>query len=296
MSIGNSTDPNQKEGWRRDGPEEKKNWRRTPTESESSRCWREEERETGLLSVRRDRRKGERRVDTTSTRETTESRSLSSSDRWHDGSVRNPGHESRRDSKWSSRWGTEEKEKESFSEKRTDAEKEKEDTCSDNQPLVTSNRSVSERDTDSRDKWRPRHRMELHSSGSTSSRAAPGFGPEKGRLESHNSGFTIGRGRSNGIGRSSCASPISAIHLFKSECVPGKPNLSADAFRYPRGKLLDIYRWRKLDPSFAAMPVGMEESPPLIQLEIIEPLAFVAPAIEEEVTHVFCDQLLPLFI
>ncbi|XVF44293.1 hypothetical protein PTKIN_Ptkin02bG0108900 [Pterospermum kingtungense] len=282
LSIGSSTDPNQKEGWRRDGFEEKKDWRRTLTESESSRCWREEERETSLLSGRRDRRKGERRVDTSSTRETTESRSLSSSDRRHDCNIRNPGHESRRDSKWSSRWGTEDKEKESLSEKRTDVEKEKEDTGSDNQPFVTSNRSISERETESRDKWRPRHRMELHSIGSTSSRAAPGFGPEKGKLESHNPGFTIGRGRSNGIGRSSCASTMGAIHSFKSESVPGKPNLSVDSFCYPRGKLLDIYRWRKLNPSFAAMPVGMEESPPLIKVEIVEPLAFVAPVTEEE--------------
>ncbi|XWS39352.1 hypothetical protein CRYUN_Cryun18bG0045400 [Craigia yunnanensis] len=281
VSTGNSSDPNQ-EGWRLDGSEEKKDWRRILTESESSRCWREEERETGLLSSRRDWRKGERRVDTTSMRETTESRSLSSSDRWHDCNIRNPGHESRRDSKWSSRWGPEDKEKESHSEKRMNAEKEKEDTHNDNQSFVISNRSVSERDTDSRDKWRPRHRMEVHSSGSTSSRAAPGFGPEKGRVESHNPGFTIGRGRSTGIGRYSSASSFSAIHSFKSESVPGKSNLLADTFRYPRGKLLDIYRRQKVDPSFDAMLDGMEESPLLTQVGIIEPLAFVAPDSGEE--------------
>ncbi|XP_022777068.1 uncharacterized protein LOC111318448 isoform X2 [Durio zibethinus] len=282
VSTGNSSDPNQKEGWRLDGSEEKKDWRRTLTESESSRRWREEERETGLLSSRRDRRKGERHVDTPSTRETTESRSLSSFDRWHDGNIRNPGHESRRDSKWSSRWGPEDKEKESHSEKRTDAEKGKEDTHNDNQSFVSSNRSVAERETDSRDKWRPRHRMEVHSSGLTSSRAAPGFGAEKGRVDCHNLGFTVGRGRSTGIGRSSCASPIGAVHSFKSESVPGKPNPSADTFCYPRGKLLDIYRMQKLGQSFAAMPDGMEESPPLILVDDIEPLAFVAPDTEEE--------------
>ncbi|XWS54039.1 hypothetical protein CRYUN_Cryun10bG0053900 [Craigia yunnanensis] len=282
VSTGNSSDPSQKEGWCLDASVDKKDWRRILTESESSRCWREEERETGLLSSRRDRRKGERRVDTTSTRETTESRSLSSSDWWHDGNICNPGHESRRDCKWSSRCLPEDREKESRSEKRTDAEKEKEDTHNDNQSFVSSNCSVSERDTDSRDKWRPRHRMEVHSSGSTSSRAAPGFGPEKAGVESHNPGFTIGRGRSTGIGRSSSASSISAIHSFKSESAPGKPNLLADIFRYPRGKLLDIYRWQKLDPFFAAMPDGMEESPPLTQVGIIEPLAFVAPDTGEE--------------
>ena len=162
-----------------------------------------------------------------------------------------------------SRWGPEDKEKESRSEKRTNAEKEKEDTHNDNQSFVISNCSVSDRDTDSCDKWRPRHRMEVHSSGSTSSRAAPGFGPEKGRVESHNPGFTIGWGRSTGIGRSSSASSINAIHSFISESVLGKSNLLAYTFCYPRGKLLDIYRRQKLDPSFDAMPNGMEESPPL---------------------------------
>ncbi|XP_022727433.1 uncharacterized protein LOC111283235 isoform X2 [Durio zibethinus] len=282
VSTGNSSDPNQKEGWCLDGSEETKDWRRILTESESSRRWREEERESSLLSGRRDRRKGERRLDTTSTRETTESRLLSSSDWCHDGNTRNPGHESLRDSKWSSRWGPEDKEKESCFEKRMDTEKEKENTKSDSQPFVSSNRSGSERDIDSNDKWRPRHRMELHSSGSTTSRPAPGFGPEKGRLENHNPGFTIGRGRSTGVGRSSCASPIGAIHSFKSEILPGKPNLFAGTFRYPRSKLLDIYRRQKLDPSFAAMPDGMEESPPLTQVGIIEPLAFFAPDTEEE--------------
>ncbi|XVE66059.1 hypothetical protein DITRI_Ditri08aG0051100 [Diplodiscus trichospermus] len=282
VSTVNSIDPNQKEGWRLDGSEEKKDWRKILTESDSSRRWREEEREIGLLSSRRDRRKGERRVDTILVRETTESRSLSSSDRWHDSGIRNPGHESRRDSKWSSRWGPEDKEKESRSEKRMDGEKEKEDTSNDSLSLVSSHRSVSERNTDSRDKWRPRHRMEVHSSGSTSSRAAFGFGPEKGRVESRNPGFTFGRGRSTSIGRSSSANSIGAIHSFKSETIPGKPNLLVDTFRYPRGKLLDIYRWEKLNPSFATMPDGMNESPPLTQVSVIEPLAFVAPDIEEE--------------
>ncbi|XVE66062.1 hypothetical protein DITRI_Ditri08aG0051200 [Diplodiscus trichospermus] len=282
VSTVNSIDPNQKEGWRLDGSEEKKDWRKILSETESSRRWREEERETGLLSSRRDRRKGERRVDTTSTRETTESRSLSSSDRWNDSNVRNPGHESRRDSKWSSRWGPEDKEKESRSEKRTDGEKEKEDANNDSQSLVSSNRSLFERDTDSRDKWRPRHRMEVHSSGSTFSRAASGFGPEKGRVESRNPGFTFGRGRSTCMGRSSSANSIGAIHSFKSESVPGKPNLLADTFCYPRGKLLDIYRREKRNPSFATVLDGMDESPPLTQVSIVEPLAFVAPDTEEE--------------
>ncbi|KAL9420626.1 hypothetical protein AB3S75_038237 [Citrus x aurantiifolia] len=272
VSLGSSSDPNQKESWRVEGSEDKKDWRRSAADGEISRRWREEERETGLLGGRRDRRKTDRRVDNVPARDSIDSRTLPSSDRWHD----NP----RRDSKWSSRWGPEDKEKESRNEKRIDVEKDKDDAHTDSQSFVSSNRSASERDPDTRDKWRPRHRMEVHSGGSTSYRAAPGFGIERGRVESSNLGFTMGRGRSNVIGRGTSAGPIGAL---QSESVPGKPTLSADTFCYPRAKLLDIYRRQKNDPSFATMPDGMEELSPLTHAHVIKPMAFVTPDPEEEV-------------
>ncbi|KAH9708077.1 GYF domain-containing protein [Citrus sinensis] len=272
VSLGSSSDPNQKESWRVEGSEEKKDWRRSAADGEISRRWREEERETGLLGGRRDRRKTDRRVDNVLARDSIDSRTLPSSDRWHD----NP----RRDSKWSSRWGPEDKEKESRNEKRIDVEKDKDDAHTDSQSFVSSNRSASERDPDTRDKWRPRHRMEVHSGGSTSYRAAPGFGIERGRVESSNLGFTMGRGRSNVIGRGTSAGPIGAL---QSESIPGKPTLSADTFCYPRAKLLDIYRRQKNDPSFTTMPDGMEELSPLTHAHVIKPMAFVTPDPEEEV-------------
>ncbi|KAJ8773679.1 hypothetical protein K2173_005925 [Erythroxylum novogranatense] len=282
VCLGNSGDPSQKEAWRLDGSEDKKDWRRIASESEGSRRWREEERETGLLGGRRDRRKTDRRTESVSIRDTIENRVLASSDRWHDGSNRNSAHETRRDSKWSSRWGPEEKDKESRIEKRADAEKEKDDTQNENHPSTGSNRLTSERDSDSRDKWRPRHRMEIHSSGSSSYRAAPGFGLERGRTEGSNLGFTLGRGRSNAIGRASSATICSAAHPYKNGSSIGKLNLPTDTFCYPRGKLLDIYRSHKLDPYFGIMPEKMYECPPITELGFVEPLAFVTPATEEE--------------
>uniref|UniRef100_A0A2P2ME36 Uncharacterized protein LOC105644854 isoform X2 n=1 Tax=Rhizophora mucronata TaxID=61149 RepID=A0A2P2ME36_RHIMU len=282
VSLGNSNDPNQKDGWRMDGSEDKKDWRRTAPDSEGSRRWREEERETGLLGARRDRRKTDRRADGVSIRETVESRVLSSSDRWHDGGNRNSGHEARRDSKWTSRWGPEDKDKEPRINKKADAEKEKEDVQNDNQSSMGSSRATSERDSDTRDKWRPRHRMEVHSGGSGSYRAAPGFGPERGCIEGPNLGFTFGRGRANAIGRSSSAATVSTANSHKNGIVIGKPNISSDTFCYPRGKLLNIYRTHKLDSSFSMIPDHMDESPPITQEGFIEPMAFVAPDAEEE--------------
>ncbi|KAL9271097.1 ESSENTIAL FOR POTEXVIRUS ACCUMULATION 1-like protein [Drosera capensis] len=254
LSLGNSNELNQEEG-------DKKDWRKAVSESEGSHRWREEERETGFLG-RRDRKKSEN----VSTREGVETRSLTASDRWSDANNRNSAHETRHDSKWSSRWGPEEKEKEGRTEKKPT--KDKEEVSSDYQSIRTGNRAVGERDSESRDKWRPRHRLESNSSAPTTYRAAPGFGPEKGRVEGPPLGFALGRGRSNGV-------PISKLPL-------GCANSgSAENFRYPRGKLLDIYRVQKLGSAFSGMP-SIEQAPPVTQVEYVDPLALVAPDAEEE--------------
>ncbi|KAM6562629.1 hypothetical protein CsatB_022627 [Cannabis sativa] len=276
-SLGNSTESNLKDVWRLE--EDKKDRKRINTDGESSRRWREEERETSLLGGRRERKKVERR-DNSSMRETTDNRALPTSERWNDG--RNSAHETRRDNKWSSRWGPEDKDKEARNEKRTDVEKE--DTHSESQTTVGSNRPTAERDLDSRDKWRPRHRMEVHPSGSATYRAAPGFGLERGKVEGSNLGFARGRGRPNVAGRSSCIGTASATCSDRTESVPGKLRYSADRFYYPRGKLLDLYRQNQLDPSFVTMPNEMEDSPPITEVGLVEPLAFLAPDAAEEAT------------
>ncbi|KAJ6421025.1 hypothetical protein OIU84_028406 [Salix udensis] len=273
LSLGNSTDNNLKDNWRLDGTQDKKDRRRIASDIESSRRWREEERDTGLLG-RRDRRKDDHRVDSVSTRDISENRTLSSSDRWHDSNNRILGYESRRDSKWSSRWGPEDKEKGSLTDKRADVEKE--DTHSDKQNFGTDNRPTSDLENDSRDKWRPRHRMEVHAGGPAAYRSAPGFGSDRGRVESSNVRFAVGRGRSSNsgnsqIGRHLNSSPIGSITVDKNH-----------TFCYPRGKLLDIYRKHKTLPSFDSMPDGMEHACPITQETAIKPLAFVSPDAEEE--------------
>ncbi|XP_044465312.1 uncharacterized protein LOC123195586 isoform X2 [Mangifera indica] len=277
LPLANTTDTNLKDSWRLDGSQDKKDWRKTVPDIESSRRWREEERETGILG-RRDRRKEDRRADVTSSRDISETRALSSADRWHDPSNRTSGHESRRDSKWSSRWGPEDKEKETRTEKRTEAEKE--DTQIDRQYFASGNRTTSERDNDSRDKWRPRHRMEVHAGGSAAYRSAPGFGLERGRVESSNIRFAPGRGRSTISGSLQIGRPP---HVSVIGSVPvGKISSSSAVYCYPRGKLLDIYRKQKPLPNFDSIPDEMDHLSPITEVASIEPLAFVAPDAEEE--------------
>ncbi|XP_071690870.1 uncharacterized protein [Rutidosis leptorrhynchoides] len=274
LSLGSSADINVKD-LRSDATDDKKDWRKVASETESARRWREEERETGLLG-RRERRKIDRRADVG--RDSTDTRVPPPSDRWNDAGNRNAGSDSRRDSKWSSRWGPDEKEKEKEArmEKKTDVEKE--DAHGDTQTHSVTSKLLSERDPDARDKWRPRHRMETNSTAPGSFRAAPGFGLEKGRAEGSNAGFTIGRGRSSGTG----PRPSSAGSIGNNDSVPGKPGVSDGMFFYPRGKLLDIYRSQKLEPSFSNMSDKIVQVPPITQVTYVEPLAFVVPDKEEE--------------
>ncbi|XP_050383919.1 protein ESSENTIAL FOR POTEXVIRUS ACCUMULATION 1-like isoform X2 [Argentina anserina] len=287
LALGNSSDSNTRDVWRSDGSRDRKDWRRNAPDLDGNRRWREEERETGLLG-RRDRKKEDRRVGVSS-RDITENRAedhrvggpstrdvpenkIMSSDRWH---------ESRRDNKWSSRWGPEDKDKDSRIEK-TDLERE--DAHVDKQSLVSSNRANPERDGDSRDKWRPRHRMEVQSGGPVPYRAAPGFGMARGQVEKV--GFASGRGRSQTsgsaqIGRPSYISTIGSVP-DQNQNVLGKAGPLTEKFRYPRGKLLDIYRKQKTESAFDIVPEGMEHVSPITQVGYIEPLAFVAPHAEEE--------------
>ncbi|ESQ34142.1 hypothetical protein EUTSA_v10006550mg [Eutrema salsugineum] len=282
VPMGNPSDPNLKDAWRLDAPEDKKDWKKIVPENETSRRWREEERETGLLSARKgDRRKSERRIDNVSSRETGDSKTFASSDRWNDVNSRAAVHETRRDNKWSSRWGPEDKDKETRSEK-VDNNKDKEEPHMESQSAVGSVRATSERDSEPRDKWRPRHRMEPQSGGPNSYRAAPGFGLDKGRTEGPHLGFTVGRGRASVTGRGSSTTLIGAGAFLRSEGIPGKQSPAASMYQYPRAKLLDLYRKQKPDPSLGRVPIEMEEVASITQVALIEPLAFIAPDAEEE--------------
>ncbi|KAG8655973.1 protein ESSENTIAL FOR POTEXVIRUS ACCUMULATION 1 isoform X5 [Manihot esculenta] len=274
LSHGNSPD-NLKNSWQLDGSQDKKDWRKISSDLEIKRSWREEERDTSLLG-RRDRRKDDRGADAVSTRDISETRLLSSSDRWCDSNSRNSGHESWRDSKWSSRWGPEDKEKNPRTEKRTYVEKE--DSCTHKQTVVTGSRTASERENDSREKWRPRHRMEVHAGGTAAYRSAPGFGSEKGRMEASAIRFAAGRGRSNSNGSISIAAHSSA----SASAIGSIPLDKNQSYCYRRGKLLDIYRRQKDLPSFDTMPDGMENVASVTLEVAIKPLSLVAPDAEEE--------------
>lgn len=301
-SNGGSSDSVSKERWKpdgnRDGDKRRDWWRTMSTEADGGAGtrrdrWREDERESSLLG-RRDRwkeggdatdaRRADRWAENLSTpRDPVESRRAPPSERRSDPANRETNYEGRRDSKWNTRWGPEDKEKETRREKRSEFEKEGEGYR--DRQHINSSRNENEREADasSRDRWRP-HSITARSKGEmpplsiTPPKTAPGFGTGRGRGDSTPSGFSVGRGRANFPGSGPLHGSFPSIGS-----PPSVDRGDAGAgFRYPRAKLLDIYR--KCSSSFSnrKLPEGFIEVPQLTQAEPFEPLAFFTPDMDEE--------------
>ncbi|KAL2608476.1 hypothetical protein R1flu_027049 [Riccia fluitans] len=296
--------------------ERKRDWWRSISlerDADNSRRerWREEERENST-ATRRDRwkegerenaetrRGGERWTENNAGREATEIRRLPS-DRWNDTTNRETSFDARRDSKWSTRWGPEDKEKDFRREKWLEPEKEGESHRERQIPNHTLNpvnmrEGERESDTGTRDRaWRPhsfmsRGRGEAPPPGAAPPKFAPGFGVGRGRGDGPNVGFAAGRGRANFSASGllhgpPTGNPIGAPPAAdKWDGSQGKASAFQDnMFRYPRGKLLDVYRKIGNSPTFSKYPDGFAEVPQLTQPEVLEPLAFFSPDMEEEV-------------
>eukprot|EP00250_Pteridium_aquilinum_P034204 c7234_g2_i1 orf=265-3567(+) len=298
-SHGGSSDFVSKERWRPEGirdAEKRRDWRRPGTDGDGGRRdrWREEERE-GTQAGRRERWKDvgdgnndARRTDrwaenTTNTRDSVDPR-RAPSERWPESSSRDTALESgRRDSKWSTRWGPEDKDKR---EKRSENEKEGDGGQHRDRLhiLPNSSRTENEREVDSsaRDRWRPpsiasRGKGEAPPLGSTPPKYAPGFGMGRGRGEGSAIGFAVGRGRpGSGVIPGLRPSSIGASSVVDKSDV-------GQAYWYPRAKILDIYRKSRVFSSFTEFPEGFSEASQVTEVEPLEPLAFIAPDEEEEV-------------
>ncbi|CAK9211706.1 unnamed protein product [Sphagnum troendelagicum] len=307
-------------------PKGNRDWRRTISlerdfDGNRREGWCEEERENNSLGPRRDRwKEGERAVEQISSplqnrrginerraennmaagREPGEPLRRAPADRWADTNSREANFDNRRDSKWSTRWGPEDKERE-LRGPRDVHDKEVVDTGGHHQRHVTTISSgrdyERDRDRDMREldsgargdrAWRShslasRGRGEGPPSGATPPKMAPGFGIGRGRGDPTGLGFSVGRGRANFTGilqGPPLSSPIGASSLLDKWNGGGDDN---NAFQYPRAKLLDIYRKVGALSSFAKYPDGFIEVQLLTQSKVSEPLAFITPDMEEEV-------------
>ncbi|KAI3851317.1 hypothetical protein MKX03_023073 [Papaver bracteatum] len=271
-------------------------FRPTVHDSESGRRdrWRDEERDTSS-AIRRDRwregdkeltdpRKTDRWVDNSSNRSVGEAR-RPPSERWADSSNRDTNYDQRRENKWNTRWGPDEKESESWREK-LDVGRDGEVPRDKGLPYL----SPHGKDEREGDHYRPWRSTASQSRGKGESphpvtqiptKQTP-FGYGRSRGENAPPTFSIGRGRGGSAGNSmqsvSSQSYSSGSVLERGESGHGDPS----PLKYSRTKLLDLFRTTDLR-SLKKPLDGFAEIPSLTQEDPLEPLALSEPTPEESV-------------
>ncbi|XP_040997643.1 protein ESSENTIAL FOR POTEXVIRUS ACCUMULATION 1-like [Juglans microcarpa x Juglans regia] len=250
--------------------------------------WRDEERDTNS-SMRKDRwrdgdkdlgdnRRTDRWVENSSSRHIGEVRRVSS-ERWSDSSNRDTNYEQRRESKWNTRWGPDDKETEGVREKWTDSGRDG-DVHLDKGLSHVANQGKDEREGDHYRPWRPsslqsRGRGEPHHQTVMSGKQVSTFSYGRGRGETTPPTFSLGRGRvSYGGGSLSMHSLGSGGDRVESG--HGEPY----HLRYSRTKLLEVYRLTDTS-SCEKLVDGFLQVHSLTQDQSLEPLALWAPTSEE---------------
>lgn len=256
--------------------------------------WRDEERDTNS-SVRKDRwrdgekefsetRRVDRWADNLSNRRYGEAR-RAPSERWSDSSHRDSNYEQRRESKWNTRWGPDDKETEVIRDKWTDSGRDKELPA--DKGLPHPNQAKDEKEGDHYRPWRPssmqgRGREPAHNQSPIPNKQST-FSYGRGRGENA-SIFSLGRGRYNPGG-----SAINNNSGYSQTVgnVPEKLDIGhgeSSPFRYSRTKLIDIYRITDLK-SYQKV-IEELQVPTLTQEDPLEPLALCTPNTDEMVTLV----------
>ncbi|MQL83346.1 hypothetical protein Taro_015840, partial [Colocasia esculenta] len=262
--------------------------------------WHDEEREMNF-AVRKDRwRDGDKDKETADSRweRWTEHSSRhsgevrrASADRWNDSVNRETNFEQRRESKWNTRWGPDDKESDGWREKRMDSGRDGEGSRDKGTPhQLNPGKDVEKEGGHYSRPWRPNSLARGRGdSPLTHVKQGQTFIYGRGRGENGSPFFSAGRGKSNSI---MVSSDSSASHSQFLGSLPEKPvgvHGDSSALRYSRMKLLDIYRVvnvkndrKKLDDFI--------EVPSLTQVEPLEPLAISAPSPEELVVFKGIDK------
>lgn len=248
--------------------------------------WRDEERDT-LSTVRKDRwRNGDKdfadnkkidRWDNVGPRNFGEPR-RGPNDRWTDSGNKDAGQEQRRESKWNSRWGPDDKEAE-ITRNRWD------ESGKDGEIIREKGPSLPSDDGDHYRPWRPsqgRGRGEALHSQSTPNKQVTAFSHSRGRGD-NTAIFSAGRGRLS-PGGSLFTSASNQSHppgsaSDKGESGHGEPS----HLRYSRMKLLDVYRMADVE-CYEKFPDGFIEVPSLTCEQPLDPLALCTPSSDEVVS------------
>ncbi|XP_048130994.1 protein ESSENTIAL FOR POTEXVIRUS ACCUMULATION 1 isoform X2 [Rhodamnia argentea] len=249
--------------------------------------WRDEERDTNS-SIRKDRwRDFDRELGDTRKTERWENSARSfgelrraPSGRWTDsGSRDNNSHEQRRDSKWSTHWGPDDKAADGSREKWMDSGKNGDVPNKGLVPLGN-----NRKDEDHLRPWRPsslqgRSRGEPPHHQTPTNRHVPAFSYGRGSGENDQATFPLGQARNSSVGSSfDRMMPTVVTDSEKGDSVHG----DSATLRYSRTKLLDIYRMTDVS-SLQNIGHGITLVPSLTLEEVSGPLALCSPNPEEMV-------------
>ncbi|KAM0967835.1 hypothetical protein ACFX2A_016567 [Malus domestica] len=254
--------------------------------------WRDEERDTNS-SGRKDRwrdgdkeigdtRRMDRRMENSSAKHFGEAR-RAPPERWTDSSNKESNYEQRRESKWNTRWGPDDKEAEGLRDKWADSGRDA-SMHLDKGLSHVGNHVKDEKDGDHYRPWRSNSSQARGrgdpSHNQTTNKNAPIYSSNWGRGENAPPTFSVGRGRGSSGGGSMNSSPtipqsIGTV-LDKVESEHGEPY----PLRYSRTKLIDVYRKADMK-SYQKLVDGFIEMSSLMVDEPLEPLALCAPNSEE---------------
>ncbi|XWS25746.1 hypothetical protein CRYUN_Cryun27aG0094200 [Craigia yunnanensis] len=209
------------------------------------------------------------------------------SERWTDSGNRDSNYDQRRESKWNTRWGPDDKTTESSRDKRTDSGRDGD------MPLHKGLSHLSYRGKDEREgghyrPWRstssqsrgrgePPHHQTL-----APSKQVPTFSYGQGRGENHRPTFSASRGGGSSAGNSGASIPSHRQSLGTKSDKGEIDHGESSPLRYGRTNLLDLYR--RTDMSiYQELLEELLLVPSLTQDEPLEPLALCAPNSDEMV-------------
>lgn len=254
--------------------------------------WRDEERDTNS-SIRRDRwregdkelgdnRKTDRWTENLAGRQFGEVR-RAPPERWTDSSNRDTNND-RRETKWNTRWGPDDKESDSSREKWLDSGKDATDVSLEKGLSYHTYNGKDDKDGDHYRPWRSnsslsRGKSDPPQQSPVLNKQTSSFVQGRGRGENVSSTFSLGRGRvpsgSNSSNTFSNYPP--SLGAFAEK---GESHGDSSPFKYSRIKLLDLYRSTDMR-SHGRVLDGVAQVPSVTQEEPVEPLAFCAPSSEE---------------
>uniref|UniRef100_M1A2E6 GYF domain-containing protein n=1 Tax=Solanum tuberosum TaxID=4113 RepID=M1A2E6_SOLTU len=250
--------------------------------------WRDEERDTNS-AVRRDRwREGDKEIgdgrkverwSDSSGRHHGEARRVPG-ERWTDSGNRENNHDQRRESKWNTRWGPDEKEADAVREKWSNSSKDAEMHLEKGSPGLAYH-GKDEREGDHYRPWRStshgRGRSEPTHQAFTPNKQVPTFSHGRGREDGATATFSLGRGRALSGG-----SPMikGSPHVQSFGAFSEKAENVSSPIQYSRIKMLDVYRVTDMQ-SCSNFSDVIVQFPSLTQDEPLEPLALCAPSPEE---------------